>query len=85
MPKTHETPERRPSPEILIPFSALRERGVPYCRLYIGRLVKRGQFPAPVRLSANRIAWKSTDIDRWIASRPVHDGKPIEGAGAVVS
>ena len=56
--------------ETLIVFPGLKDRGVRYCRLHINRLVAAGQFPAPVRLSANRIAWRASEIDAWIASRP---------------
>lgn len=37
----------------------------------IERLVERGEFPQPVRLSANRISWRSDEIDRFIDSREV--------------
>jgi len=29
-----------------------------------------GDFPVPVRISKNRIGWRRSDIDRWIAERP---------------
>ena len=32
--------------------------------------IKRGQFPAPVRLGERSVAWKSSDVDAWIESRP---------------
>lgn len=31
--------------------------------------VKRGSFPAPIRLDHRLSAWVSADIDRWIAGR----------------
>lgn len=31
--------------------------------------VKDGTFPAPVRLSARAVAWRESDIDRWISER----------------
>lgn len=42
---------------------------VGYSRASIYRLMNDGQFPAAVRLGARAIAWRSTDIDAWIASR----------------
>ena len=33
--------------------------------------VKRGDFPAPVRISTNSVAWRQCDIDDWIASLPL--------------
>ena len=32
--------------------------------------LKEGTFPPPVSLGARRIAWRSNDIEDWIASRP---------------
>ena len=31
--------------------------------------IKRGTFPAPVRLSERAVAWVESDIDAWLASR----------------
>lgn len=36
----------------------------------IQRLVRVGEFPEPVRLSANRIAFLETEVNDWIAARP---------------
>jgi prophage regulatory protein len=33
--------------------------------------VRRGDFPAPVRVGTRRIAWRSEDVQRWIESRPL--------------
>jgi len=32
-----------------------------------------GTFPRPVRLGAQSVAWKKSDLDRWISTRPVAD------------
>lgn len=32
-------------------------------------LIKDGLFPAPVKVSARRVAWRTSDIAAWIASR----------------
>ena len=36
---------------------------------------KAGTFPLPVRLSARAVAWRESDIDRWIADRPTTRGE----------
>jgi prophage regulatory protein len=36
---------------------------------------KKGTFPAPLKLSARSIAWRSEDIEAWIAARPTADSK----------
>jgi prophage regulatory protein len=35
----------------------------------IYRWIKEGNFPKPVRLGANMVRWKASDIDAWILSR----------------
>lgn len=35
----------------------------------IYRLVKLGEFPAPVKLSESAIAWPGNEIDAWITAR----------------
>jgi prophage regulatory protein len=32
-------------------------------------LVRRGDFPKPLRISPRAVAWKSSEIDRWIEGR----------------
>ena len=38
-------------------------------RSTVWRMVRAGAFPAPVKISENRIAWNSLAIDNWIESR----------------
>lgn len=33
------------------------------------RLINRNQFPKPLKLSSNRIAWREPDVAAWINSR----------------
>lgn len=33
-------------------------------------LIKRGEFPAPLRLSARSVAWREDEVQAWIAARP---------------
>lgn len=33
------------------------------------RLIRRGEFPPPVRLSAQAVGWAASDVERWIESR----------------
>ena len=39
-------------------------------RSTIHRLMKRGLFPLPVRVSPRAVRWRKSDIDRWLATRP---------------
>ena len=39
-------------------------------RTTLYRLIRNGVFPSPIRPSSNRmIAWRDTDIEKWIESR----------------
>ncbi len=31
----------------------------------------RGEFPKPVRIGSNRVAWRLSDLEAWRDSRPV--------------
>jgi len=55
------------STELLRLPSVLRKTGHKKTILY--ELIKRGQFPRPIRLSARTVAWISDDIDKWIEER----------------
>lgn len=39
-------------------------------RLFAWRGAKNGSFPAPVKLSEARIAWRRDEVERWLAERP---------------
>ena len=39
-------------------------------RSHLYNLMKRGEFPKPVRLGARSVAWRVEDIETWIALRP---------------
>ena len=66
-----------PAAPVFIPFPGLLAYyGIPYTRVHIARLIKRGEFPPPRRLSDNRIAWRRDELDAYVASRPVAEPKP---------
>lgn len=45
-------------------------------------LIRSGRFPRPLRLSANRVAWRLSDVQAWIAghSAPMGDADGRHGA-----
>lgn len=59
---THSQPTR------LLRKKKVLER-VPYSDTTLWRRVKDGSFPAPIRISANAVAWRESDIERWIAEK----------------
>ncbi len=38
-------------------------------RTTLWRMARAGTFPAPVRLSPGRVAWRQDEVDAWVASR----------------
>jgi predicted DNA-binding transcriptional regulator AlpA len=58
------------APYKVVPFRKLEsDYGIPFCRVHINRLVAAGKFPAPVRLSVNRIVWHHADLVEYLRSR----------------
>ncbi len=53
----------------LISMKDLRQAGVPYSPAHIYRLISAGEFPKPVKLGANRIAFVADEIDAWIKAK----------------
>jgi prophage regulatory protein len=45
------------------------QRRVPLHRVTLWRLARDGQFPAPVKVGARRIAWRENEVETWIKSR----------------
>ena len=39
-------------------------------KVTIWRLEQRGEFPAKIVLSPNRVGWLENEVSDWIASRP---------------
>ena len=41
----------------------------------IYRLMRNGEFPAPVRVGPAAVRWKASDITVWLESRPLATGE----------
>ena len=39
------------------------------CKASIYRLVKKGEFPAPIKIGERAVAWKEEEVTAWIESR----------------
>jgi len=42
---------------------------IPICRSTLYKQIEEGRFPAPFKLSERCIAWKKTDIEKWLETR----------------
>lgn len=58
------------SEDRLLVFADLADLGIPFVARSVRRMVRRGDFPAPVEISNRRIAWRERDVREWINSRP---------------
>ena len=47
----------------------LRDLGIKYSRVHLDRLVKAAEFPQPIRVGPNRLAWIESEISDWIKGR----------------
>lgn len=47
----------------------LRAKGVTISRATLWRLIKKGEFPKPIKTSKSRNAWVESEIDAWMRSR----------------
>lgn len=52
----------------LLDWPELKSR-VPYSRMHIGRLERRGEFPQRVKVGPGRVAWIESEVEEWIQSR----------------
>lgn len=70
-------------PPVFVLFRELPNYGVPrYSRVHLYRLMRQGQFPLPVQLSPNRVAWRLHSILEWCANRPPSARVHVEVADA---
>jgi prophage regulatory protein len=54
--------------ERLLPPAVVMDR-TSLSRTTLWRLVRAGKFPAPIQVSAGRVAWSETALQQWIASK----------------
>ena len=40
---------------------------------WLHEAIKRGDFPAPVKLGARAVGWGRADVETWLASRETKD------------
>ena len=50
-------------------YCELKERGIVPNRVQLARSIESYDFPRPVELGANSIAWYEDEIEDWLASR----------------
>jgi prophage regulatory protein len=65
----------------LLTYHDLRERGIPWTRLHVGRLEAAGKFPLHIDVGDNSIAWFEDEIDDFFDAKAAErDAKATERA-----
>ena len=50
-----------------------------FSRQTLRRLVRAGQFPKPIRISRTRLAWRVSDVEKWVAQGGLDGLKALVG------
>jgi len=53
----------------LLTFADLKELGIPWSRVHVGRLEAAGKFPQHIDLGENSIAWFEDEIDDFLEAK----------------
>jgi prophage regulatory protein len=56
------------SPERFLPVAAVIDR-TSFSRATLYQMVHDGDFPRPIRISPNRVAWPESAVTAWIADK----------------
>ena len=60
-------PKRSASPELMLLPDVIDYTTLSKAVIY--RLMKREEFPAPVQLAPNRVAWRRSEVAEWVDNR----------------
>jgi prophage regulatory protein len=53
----------------LLDYQALRERGIPWTRVHLGRLEAAGKFPLHINVGDNSTAWFEDEVDDFLEAK----------------
>ena len=53
----------------LLDRNGLREKGIPFTKQHIDRLIRKGEFPRPIKIGSNTNAWIEDEVDQYVADR----------------
>ena len=67
-------PDMDSPPKLLRLPAVLELTGLGRSTLYV--LMRRGEFPSPVRISVRAVAWRQFEVVDWINSRTQSPGQP---------
>lgn len=55
----------------LLRFSDLKDRRIVNNRMTLSRWIRQRDFPAPIQLGPNSVAWREEDVETWLTTRQV--------------
>jgi prophage regulatory protein len=64
----------------LLRINAVAER-VEYHPVHVRRLIRNGNFPSPIRLGENRVAWIEAEIEEWLEGKRQERDAKISKSG----
>jgi prophage regulatory protein len=53
----------------LLDYQALKERGIPWSRVHLGRLEAAGKFPMHIHVGDNSTAWFEDEVDDFLEAK----------------
>ena len=59
----------------------LAEAGIRLSRKRLFELRQQGQFPEPLVIGQRRLAWRQSDLDKYLASRPRANARADSAGG----
>ena len=64
--------KQKPTPlaRVLYAYVELKQLGIPWSRPHINNLIRKGEFPAPLEISPNRLVWPASEIMEFVDNLP---------------
>jgi predicted DNA-binding transcriptional regulator AlpA len=66
----------------LLTYETLVELGYVRNRVTLSRRIKRGEFPAPIRVGSRNVAWLKSEVDAWELARIATRNEALRKAAA---
>ena len=66
-PESKDEPKRSASPAFMLRADVIEFTTL--SKSVLRRLMMRDEFPKPVKLSPNRVAWRRAEVEEWVNSR----------------
>ncbi|BAQ17932.1 helix-turn-helix transcriptional regulator [Methyloceanibacter caenitepidi] len=62
----------------VLSIEELGQKGIRFSRTHIYRLIRKNEFPRPIRLGEQRVAFVEDEIDAWLRSKIEERDSPAE-------